>query len=563
MSSAKGKARVGFDFLSHYQQTSNLQFQPATGYWANTYIPGDPKIRLLSARLAQWDRDWLGSSTDLEEAVAPVEQPFDAPVDNALSLSLMADASAVFVNNDSSNTSAQLPTRMRLQVGIRGIEHRRGQRPAMNVGVVVDLPADAPDEVRIATRALLDAMLQSKQAGDHFSLVLTGQPGKTRGLVVAADDFRFGSLQLAKQIILAEDITSAKPDLAAPNPSTPDLSRLDLYQAIQYAGTQVQENDDPSRPLGSSSIVLISARTYENIDRLSALAHAGATQGMTLSVFPLGDKVHTEQVEQLVLAGLGNRRYLEAPGQARQMIEAELHAASRAVARAARLSIRLAPGVKLIKVVGSERLDTQRAERVREIENSMDHRLSANLGIQADRGADENGIQIVIPSIFSGDSVTVLLDVITDRPGAIADVSLRYKDLVFLRNGNLQDHLELAGSHSMGTEPDRGPAELAVLKNLLAHHFASAVEQAAAALGHQQTDQAISILRAMRTTIEQARQALPAWANDPDLIRDQQVLDRYIDALTSPQAGANRSFLTDSLQYAAWAKTHRPLEEWK
>ena len=563
VSSAKGKARVGFDFLSHYQQTSNLQFQPATGYWANTYIPGDPQIRLLSARLAQWDRDWLGSSTDLEEAVAPVEQPFDAPADNALSLSLMADASAVFVNNDSSNTSAQLSTRMRLQVGIRGIEHRRGQRPAMNVGVVVDLPADAPDEVRIATRALLDAMLQSKQAGDHFSLVLTGQPGKTRGLVVAADDFRFGSLQLAKQIILAEDTTSAKPDLAASNPSTPDLSRLDLYQAIQYAGTQVQENDDPSRPLGSSSIVLISARPYENINRLSTLAHSGATQGTTLSVFPLGDKVHTEQVEQLVLAGLGNRRYLEAPAQARQMIEAELHAASRAVARAARLSIRLAPGVKLIKVVGSERLDTQRAERVREIENSMDHRLSANLGIQADRGADENGIQIVIPSIFSGDSVTVLLDVITDRPGAIADVSLRYKDLVFLRNGNLQDHLELAGSHSMGTEPDRGPAELAVLKNLLAHHFASAVEQAAAALGHQQTDQAISILRAMHTTIEQARQALPAWANDPDLIRDQQILDRYIDALTSPQAGANRSFLTDSLQYAAWAKTHRPLEEWK
>ena len=67
----------------------------------------------------------------------------------------------------------------------------------------------------------------------------------------------------------------------------------------------------------------------------------------------------------------------------------------------------------------------------------------------------------------------------------------------------------------------------------------------------------------MRTTIEQARQALPAWANDPDLIRDQQVLDRYIKALTSPQADANRSFLTDSLQYAAWAKTHRPLEEWK
>ena len=58
------------------------------------------------------------------------------------------------------------------------------------------------------------------------------------------------------------------------------------------------------------------------------------------------------------------------------------------------------------------------------------------------------------------------------------------------------------------------------------------------------------------------RQALPAWSNDTDLIRDQQVLDRYIAALASPQAGSHQTFLADSLRYAAWAKTHRPLEEW-
>ncbi len=161
-------------------------------------------------------------------------------------------------------------------------------------------------------------------------------------------------------------------------------------------------------------------------------------------------------------------------------------------------------------MVGSEPLDTQRAQRVREIETSMDRRLSANLGIEADRGQDEEGIQIVIPSIYSGDSVTVLLDVVTDRPGAIADVSLRYKDLVFLRNGSLQGHLELPQG-----ELERGPAQLAVLKNLLAYHFAMAVEQAAAALGHQQAGEAAGILRGMHATIEQARQDLPAWADGP------------------------------------------------
>ena len=181
-----------FDFLAHYQQTDKLHFQAATGYWANAYIPGDPEIRLLRARLAQQDRSWLEHNKALERDVEPLQQPFDAPANNALALSLMADSNAVA-------NSEYGATRMRLQVGIRGIEHRRGQRPAMNVGIVVDLPDDAPDDVRIATRALLDALLHSQQAGDRFSLVMTGS-----GLVVEAADFRFGSLQLAKQKILGQ-----------------------------------------------------------------------------------------------------------------------------------------------------------------------------------------------------------------------------------------------------------------------------------------------------------------------------------------------------------------------
>ena len=126
-------ANTGFDFLGHYQQTQDLHFQQAAGYWANNYIPGDPEIRLLSARLAQWDRSWLENNAALEKDVEPVKQPFDAPADNALSLSVMADANGV-----STHATTNEPTRMRLQVGIRGIEHRRGQRPAMNVSVVVE-----------------------------------------------------------------------------------------------------------------------------------------------------------------------------------------------------------------------------------------------------------------------------------------------------------------------------------------------------------------------------------------------------------------------------------------
>ena len=536
---SKDISGFGVDLLADYEQTVGVKTQPATGYWANRYVPGDPQIRWLSARLAQRDRSWLQDAAPLERSVSPIAQPFDAPADNALALSVMADANAVL-------DAPVGPTRMRVQVGIRGIDRRGGQRPPMSLGVVVDLPVDAPDALRIASRSLIDALLQSKQSGDRFSLVVTGVAGESPGAIVAAEDFRFGPLQLAQQAFLAEGDEQAD-DRAEPAP-------LDLYGAVERAGAMVQQSDDPSKPLGSSAVIVISGQPVEDLQRLLALTHRRAKDGITLSVFALG-AAQSAQAQELALAGLGNRRFLVAPSQARQLIEDELYASSRAVARAARLSVRLAPGVRLIEVIGSERLNPPQAQRVREIERSMDQRLATNLGIQADRGEDEGGIQIVIPSIYSGDSVTVLLDLLVDRPGAIVDVSLRYKDLVFLHNGSLHSHLTLPEGG-----PKRGPRELAVQKNLLAHHFVVAVEEAAAELGRGQVDRASALLRALHASIGLIRERVPAWELDPDLIADQQLLDRYLNALAASQETAHEAFLSDSLRYAAWAKTHRGLE---
>ena len=145
------------------------------------------------------------------------------------------------------------------------------------------------------------------------------------------------------------------------------------------------------------------------------------------------------------------------------LVDRELHASSRAVARALRLRIRLAPGVKLVDILGSRRLDEELAERVREAEVAIDRRLARNLGIQADRGEDEEGIQIVIPNFYAGDSHTILLDVVAENPGPLADVTLRYKDVVHLRNGVARANLTLQDG-----PPAAGPLELNVLTNLVA-----------------------------------------------------------------------------------------------
>ena len=114
--------------------------------------------------------------------------------------------------------------------------------------------------------------------------------------------------------------------------------------------------------------------------------------------------------------------------------------------------IRLAPGVQLVDVIGSQRLDEGRAQEVRDAEQSIDQRLSRNLGIETDRGLDEEGIQMVIPSFYADDAHVVLLDVVAPGPGPVADVTVRYKDLVHMKNGVARAHLR---SVAPGSPPVR------------------------------------------------------------------------------------------------------------
>ena len=129
-----------------------------------------------------------------------------------------------------------------------------------------------------------------------------------------------------------------------------------------------------------------------------------------------------------------------------------------------RLRIRLAPGVQLVDVLGSARLDDIRAERVREAEVAIDRRLARNLGIAADRGEDEEGIQIVIPNFYAGDDHVILLDLVAEGPGPLAEVTLRYKDVINQQNAvaraSLQPCRRERRIRSLGTECPQEPRRL-------------------------------------------------------------------------------------------------------
>ena len=107
-----------------------------TWMWANEEV----------VTLVEWLRDWnrgiLGQDMALEQDVRPVGQPFDAPQDAALAVYLDADAAAI-----------ERPTRLRVQVGLKGAERQGGHRPAMNLGLLVDLRGGVQPESARRIRA--------------------------------------------------------------------------------------------------------------------------------------------------------------------------------------------------------------------------------------------------------------------------------------------------------------------------------------------------------------------------------------------------------------------------
>jgi len=163
-------------------------------------------------------------------------------------------------------------------------------------------------------------------------------------------------------------------------------------------------------------------------------------------------------------------------------------------------------------------------------------------------------IQIVVPVFRAGDAHVILLDVVAPGPGVIADVSVRYKDLVFLRNGVARASLSLpAGA------PAIGPLERNVTKNLLAWRLADSLGRAGAALDAGDAAGARAIVEEARVLRGGLLACGPGLAGDAELVRDVAMLQEYA-GLLYPGAAVPPplAFIADSLRYAGRLKLRSP-----
>ena len=508
-------------FLNKWQTLKSIVYQNASGYWANTYVPGDSSMRLLKAKLQENKIDNLANS--IKQNI----QPFDYPRNSALAVYLSSDHAAIERNK---------PTRMRLQVGIQASNRKGGHRSAMNIGLVFDLTGvsgNNKQSYKNKMQALLAALLKSKQADDRISLTVAGVKGET---LISAENFRHGPIQVALNNLFSKQTQSK-------------AQSLTLEQAITQVSQDLIISDDEKATLGSSVLMLFSANSLENSDKLETIVHQNSLKGITLSTVSL-DKSTNDQMKKLALAGLGHARILQSIDDAKRVINEELLASSRAVARALRLRIRLAKGVKLIRVLDSYNLDKKQSQRVRDAENALDQRLSKNLGIQADRGKDQEGIQIVIPSFYASDTHVILLDVMVTNPGEIADVSIKYKDLLYLRNATEVKQLYIPQGHKKN-----GPLQLNVTKNLLAYHFSQTIKKASSLIRSTNKSQAIKALIQLNDLYQSMRTQFPVWNNDSEILADEKLLQHYIQSLQTSQIDKKLiNYIANVLQYIAWQK---------
>lgn len=520
-------------FLAQRVAIEDVTFQEAAGYWSNTYVPGDPELRMLQLQLASWDRRPLSAAVGrplaLHEAAAPQAEPFDAPTSSALAVYLHADHS--FVDG---------PTRMLVQVGLKGTARHGGLRGTTQLGVVLDLRQPPSDASAATMRALLEALVAARQTGDRFVLYAAGPGG---GRVLDVDQFRYGPVAVALKALFA-----------TPPPGARDLP---LAEAVRQAAVAVAPSTDRDAPLGSSALLVVTSEPLrEQLAPTLAVAEQSAIDGVSVSAVAIGQGARIDEIDQLALAGQGQRRLLTRPADAAAMVDRELTAASRAVARAVRLRIRLAPGVKLVDVVGSRRLDLVAAQQVRLAEQSIDRRLAHSLGIEADRGVDDEGIQIVIPAFDAGDSHAILLDVVATAPGPIADVSVRYKDLVYLRNGLGRANLSLPHTRQASAALEHN-----VLANYLAQITAQRLREAGAVVDRHDARAASRLLATTRQLLVGLQQRLPELRHDLALAIDAGMLAEYAALLErEPAISAQSALIASSLRLAGWRKLLPPPE---
>lgn len=408
---------------------------PRVFYFENTYLGGNAayaeRLRRLDAALGDAPRPYRRASLP--------GQPFDAPIDAGLSLTAALDRVAI-----------ERPQRVYLQVGLQGSKRFGWRRPPLDVVLVAE--AGLVGEPLVAA---VTALMRRLGAQDRFGVVLAEDTPRVLGPLASVRDQRTA---LGRQIEALDGGQTAGPRA--------------LAAAMREAGAALSRAADDQARIPGSGTVLVLTRSSDptRISAATEAAHALTVQGAVTSVIELGQSGAWWPVAN---AGHGNAHRGDAD-RLGAIVDAELDSISRVIARLLRINIRLAPGVEAIRILGSRKLDEREVRQVKAREEATDRNLSKTMGVKADRGDDDDGIQTVIPYFYGGDAHVILVELWVTRPGPVAEVTLKYKDMVELDNATARAAVQLDR-----VPRPRGPIEKRVAANVRGFRLAEGLASAA------------------------------------------------------------------------------------
>ena len=415
-------------------------------------------------------------------------QPMYPPEDKGLSLAVTLDRQWI-----------DQPGRVYLQVALQGSRRYGWRRPPLDVVAVID--GGAAGRRPEAVMGGLQRLLATLGPQDRLGVVLAGEPP-----VVLAE---LGDLRDTRQALSRLDGRVQVPGDGLPG-------GMALAGRLLQAASQGQ-----ARVPGSQTVLVLTGGDLGEVASATPVAHQLTVQGATTSVFDLSGGAAWWPVAN---AGHGNLHAVD--GDVSAAVDDELARISQVIARLLRVNIRLAPNVHAIRVLGSRVLEADEVKAVKAREEATDRQLSATLGVKADRGEDDDGVQTVIPFFYGGDTHLILVELWVDKPGPVAEVSLRYKDMVALDNATAH-----AGARLGSVPRATTGADLAVRRSVRGFLLAEALDEAGRFVARGDAGRARSILAEVS-------------ADDP---ADRRMVDAFRRQLASTPAPLVR----DALEYAS------------
>ncbi|MFN7974691.1 MAG: hypothetical protein U0166_20470 [Acidobacteriota bacterium] len=467
--------RVAQELMAERDRLEGVSLLDARGLFGNSYRPDDAELRWLAAQDGRAHVARNASGGDLSW--------LDPPERSALALSLFADRRAV-----------RQRSRLLLQVGVAATPRRPGSRSPLLAALVLDLERDTGEPVAELVRELALAFAGARDLGDRFGVIVAGK----RGTIMRPEELTYGSVRVAVDRALS------------PASEAEDAGALDVVSALDAARQLV---DAGAGAPGSSLIVLATSKPPRDLARLVDIAHQSAMAGIRWSVAGVGPGPWPPDLDRVALAGRGARATIRSVEDAESFVDRELLSAGGPVARAIRLTIRLAPEVGLVEVLGSGPVPSPGAEAA--LDPELETRVTRALSLEKPAPGHPRDIQVVIPRFGSGDTHGILLDLVVPGAGVVADATIAYTDLIWAREQ--VERVELA--LPLGDD-DRGPVQAAVTKSYVGYRVGQALSEAARALRQGRPADAAAALAWARALLSGMEQLVPELEGDPDFAED-------------------------------------------